>query len=57
MCDGRRHPGIIHRVTRDRVYLRLLGKNFGGYGYGWGFGFAEGIALGAIVSLAFIPFF
>ncbi|PLS18722.1 hypothetical protein CVD28_06285 [Bacillus sp. M6-12] len=57
MRDGRTHRGIIDRVTRDRVYLRPFGKNYGGYGYGWGFGFAAGFALGAIVSLAFIPFF
>jgi hypothetical protein len=61
------HRGIIERVSPNRVFLRPLGGpprgiggfGYGGYGYPWGFGFgfAAGIALGAIVSLAFIPFF
>lgn len=64
--NGRIHRGTIERVTRNRVYLRPIGRgsNLGGYGYagygyrygygGWGFGL--GIALGAIAALAFIPF-
>jgi hypothetical protein len=61
--DGQVHRGIIHRVSPNRVFLRPLGgpRSYGGYGYGWGggfgLGFATGIALGAIVSFAFIPFF
>lgn len=68
--DGRVHRGIIERVSRDYVYLRPLGggNRFGGYsygyygGYGWGGGyrwggFATGLALGAIATLFFIPFF
>ena len=60
--DGHIHRGIIHRVTPDRVFLRPFGghRGYGGYGYGWGgfgLGFAMGIVFGAIVSIAFIPFF
>ncbi|WP_411814281.1 hypothetical protein [Cytobacillus horneckiae] len=66
--DGRIQRGIIDRVSSDRVYLRPLGKNYGGYGYagrcrggfcggGWGWGFGAGIALGAIASLFFLPLF
>ncbi|MFE8699475.1 hypothetical protein ACFYKX_02430 [Cytobacillus sp. FJAT-54145] len=64
--DGRMHVGIIDRVTPSRVFLRPMGgarRNYGGAGYngaaypygGWGlgWGFAAGIAIGAIVSLAF----
>jgi hypothetical protein len=56
--DGRFHRGIIERVSPNRVFLRPFGspRNYGGYGMPWGFGagFAFGIALGAIVTLAFI---
>jgi hypothetical protein len=60
--DGRVHRGIIHRVDHRRVYLRPLGGpgNLGGYGYGFygGFaGFGYGLALGAITSIALLPFF
>ncbi|WP_212972796.1 hypothetical protein [Bacillus sp. J14TS2] len=58
--DGQVHRGIIDRVSSNRVYLRPLGgSNYGGYGYGWGWGwgFGWGVALGAIATLAFIPFF
>ncbi|PLS18502.1 hypothetical protein CVD28_07305 [Bacillus sp. M6-12] len=57
--DGRRHRGIIDRVSSNRVYLRPFSGNYGGYGYGWGWGwgFGAGIFLGAITALAFIPFF
>ncbi|MDE3839078.1 hypothetical protein C0966_06805 [Bacillus methanolicus] len=61
--DGRIHRGIIERVSPNRVFLRPFGRprNYGGYGMPWGWGvgagFAFGVALGAIVSLAFIPFF
>ncbi|AIE60240.1 hypothetical protein [Bacillus methanolicus] len=61
--DGRIHRGIIERVSPNRVFLRPFGRtrNFGGFGYPWGWGvgtgFAFGVALGAIASLAFIPFF
>lgn len=67
MRDGSVHRGVIERVSPDRVYLRPLGRtpSFGGFSYGyyggrrwgWGWGFGAGIALGAIASLAFIPFF
>ncbi|RLL44881.1 hypothetical protein D8M04_08340 [Oceanobacillus piezotolerans] len=62
--DGRVHRGIIRHVDNRRVYLRPLGGGrnirgfgygyYGGYGYG-GFGF--GVALGAIATLALVPFF
>ncbi|KRG11412.1 hypothetical protein [Lederbergia galactosidilytica] len=58
--DDQVHRGIIDRVSPNRVYLRPLGRsNYGGYGYGWGWGwgFGWGVALGAIATLAFIPFF
>ncbi|MFJ7730202.1 hypothetical protein ACIQXV_29515 [Neobacillus sp. NPDC097160] len=62
--DGGVHRGIIERVSPNRVFLRPFGGprrgfGYGGYGYPWGFGFgfATGIALGAIFTLAFIPFF
>lgn len=69
--DGRDHTGMIHRVTRSRVYLQPMGgaSNYGGfgypggyrrrgYGYGFGFGgFGAGIALGTIAALAFLPLF
>ncbi|MDQ0272307.1 hypothetical protein [Cytobacillus purgationiresistens] len=56
MHDGRIHRGIIDRVSRDRVYLRPMGRNYGGYGY-WGWGFGAGFAFGAIATLAFLPLF
>ncbi|MBL5766952.1 hypothetical protein MXL46_10260 [Heyndrickxia sporothermodurans] len=59
--DGRVHRGIIHRVDNRMVYLRPLPqRNYGGYGYGWGWGwcgFGWGVALGAIVGLALLPWF
>lgn len=59
--DGRVHHGVISHVTPTHVYLRPLGRNLGGLGYGyyggWGWGFGAGIALGAIATLAFLPFF
>ncbi|WP_412977621.1 hypothetical protein [Ornithinibacillus sp. 179-J 7C1 HS] len=56
--DGSVHTGIIHHVSRTRVYLQPLGFNrgLGGFGIGF-FGFGAGIALGAIATLALIPFF
>lgn len=65
MHDGTVHRGIIDRVDREHVYLRPMGRgqSFGGYSYGWGWGWrpglglATGFALGAIASLAFLPFF
>ncbi len=58
--DGSVHTGIIRNVTRNRVYLQPLGpnRNLGGFGYGYyGYGgFGYGIALGAIATLALIPF-
>lgn len=51
--DGRVHRGIIVDVNLRKVYIRPVGgpRNFGGYG------FTYGLALGAIVSLATLPFF
>ncbi|MBU5267400.1 hypothetical protein [Virgibacillus proomii] len=57
---GRVHRGIIERVSSDRVYLRPLERTrgLGGFGIGFfGFGFGFGVALGAIASLAVLPFF
>lgn len=56
--DGAIHRGIIDRVERDRVFLRPLDGGAGGRGvYFWGFGagLAIGIPLGAIATLAFLP--
>ncbi|GIO25803.1 hypothetical protein [Ornithinibacillus bavariensis] len=57
--DGRVHRGIIHRVDGRRVYLRPIdgARNLGGYGYGFFGGFGYGLALGAITSIALLPFF
>ena len=62
--DGRIHRGIIQRVDNRRVYIRPLGnpRGLGGFGidyYGGysGRGFVFGIALGALIGLALIPFF
>ncbi|OLS33713.1 hypothetical protein [Bacillus sp. MRMR6] len=60
--DGRVHRGIIQRVGMNQVYLQPIGRrrNLGGFGYGWyggGWGFGWGVALGAIASLALLPFF
>lgn len=58
--DGRVHRGIIRHVDGHRVYLHPMGGGrSGGYGYGFygfGVGFGTGIALGAITSLALLPF-
>ncbi len=57
---GQIHRGIIERVTPNRVFLRPFRspRGYGGYGYwGWGWGFGAGVAIGAIATLAFIPFF
>lgn len=59
--DGRIHRGIIDNVDHRQVYLRPLGGGgrIGGYGYGFGYGWGlgYGIALGAIGTLALLPFF
>lgn len=57
--DGRVHRGIITHVDNHRVYLRPLGGGRGyGWGWGWGWGgFGLGIALGAIGTLAVLPWF
>jgi hypothetical protein len=65
MRDGSVHRGIIDRVTPNRLYLRPLrpNRNYGGFGYGGyggyglGVGLATGFALGAITSLAFLPYY
>ncbi|CAH0344936.1 hypothetical protein [Bacillus sp. CECT 9360] len=54
--DGRKHRGIIDRVSHNRVYLRPIGgkRNYGGFGYGgWGYGGA-GVAIAAIAAIAVI---
>ncbi|MBD7909486.1 hypothetical protein [Sporosarcina gallistercoris] len=63
--DGKEHRGIIQHVDNRHVYLQPMNgiRNLGGFGYGFsgygyrGRGFGLGIALGAIATLALIPFF
>ncbi|MFD2046506.1 hypothetical protein ACFSTA_19385 [Ornithinibacillus salinisoli] len=64
--DGRVHRGIINHVNQQKVYLQPMDggpRNLGGFGYGFygpGFGFGGlgiGIALGAIGTLALLPWF
>ncbi|HLS10489.1 hypothetical protein [Lentibacillus sp.] len=63
--DGKVHRGVIKNVDNHRVYLQPLhhrgslgGFGYGFYGgYGYGPGLAYGIALGAIGTLAVLPFF
>lgn len=64
--DGSCHRGIIQHVDNRKVYMRPLGRGggLGGFGYGWGGyggygrpGFGYGVALGAIGTLALLPFF
>ncbi|GAB2568639.1 hypothetical protein [Gracilibacillus alcaliphilus] len=65
--SGEVHRGVIKHVNRSRVFIDPLGspRNLGGYGqgyygyggFGFGSGFGLGIALGAIASIAFLPFF
>lgn len=64
--DGRVHRGIIAGVNRSHVIMRPLPgprRNLGGFGLGYrrygGFrpGFGWGIALGAIATLAVLPWF
>ncbi|WP_077300728.1 hypothetical protein [Virgibacillus pantothenticus] len=57
---GRVHRGIIERLSPNRVYIRPLerGGGLGGFGIGYyGYGFGYGVALGAIATLAVLPFF
>ncbi|MBY7142024.1 hypothetical protein KFZ56_02750 [Virgibacillus sp. NKC19-3] len=63
--DGETHRGVINHVDNRCVYLQPLGRtrNLGGFGYGFygpGYyrpGFGYGLALGAIGTLALLPFF
>jgi hypothetical protein len=62
--DGRVYRGIIDRVDRRKVYIRPLSagpRNQGmflwGFGPTYGQGLVIGIALGAIATIAFLPFF
>ncbi|MFC4402644.1 hypothetical protein [Gracilibacillus xinjiangensis] len=65
--DGQVHKGVIRHVNRSKVFLAPLdGNQMGGYGigyYGYGPGYygrrglGIGIALGAIATIAFLPFF
>lgn len=55
--DGKEYRGYIRRVTQTHVYLEPIGGH-AGYGFGfWWPGFGLGIALGAIGTLAFLPWF
>lgn len=65
--NGVVHRGIIREVGRHKVYLQPLdrrqpqlgGFGYGFYGPGWGYawGLGIGIALGAIATIALLPFF
>lgn len=63
--DGQEHRGIIRQVTPTHVYLDPLPNRSGGFGagyynqnfYGYEPGFGLGIALGAIGTLAILPWF
>ncbi|WP_010530323.1 hypothetical protein [Lentibacillus jeotgali] len=64
--DGVVHRGVIRDVDNHRVFIEPFGcqGNLGGFGYGfygpgygYGSGFGYGIALGAIGTLALLPFF
>ncbi|MEK4030659.1 MULTISPECIES: hypothetical protein [Bacillaceae] len=60
--DGRMHRGIIQHANNHKVFIRPISgaRNLGGFGYGaygYGSGFGYGIALGAIATLALLPFF
>ncbi|SEO15882.1 hypothetical protein SAMN04488134_104132 [Amphibacillus marinus] len=60
--DGREHRGVIRNVTQSHVYLepfggRPTGHSWGYWGWGAGSGFGLGIALGAIGTLAILPWF
>ncbi|SET67682.1 ATP synthase alpha/beta family, beta-barrel domain [Oceanobacillus limi] len=63
--DGRVHRGIIQHVNQRKVYIQPMGggRNLGGFGYGFygpgfgGGGLGIGIALGAIGTLALLPWF
>ncbi|RKQ29663.1 hypothetical protein [Oceanobacillus halophilus] len=65
--DGRKHRGIIRNVDQRRVFIQPLGggRRIGGFGYGfYGYGpygyrpgFGYGVALGAIATLALLPWF
>lgn len=65
--DGKQYRGVIQHVDDQYVYLKQPGRSsFGGFGYGYwgpGYGFGGGsglgvgIALGAIATLALLPWF
>ncbi|GGK04593.1 hypothetical protein GCM10007063_28650 [Lentibacillus kapialis] len=63
--DGEVHRGTIQNVDHHRVFIQPFHhRNIDGFGYGfyspgYGYrpGFAYGIALGAIGTLALLPFF
>jgi len=63
--DEKEHRGVIRRVTPTHVYLDPLPSQSGGFGSGyysgpyqpWEPGFGYGIALGAIGTLAILPWF
>ncbi|MFD2654941.1 hypothetical protein [Gracilibacillus thailandensis] len=60
--DGIVHRGIIRRVNPSKVFIDPFDARRGAGGYGYGFfgygrGLGIGIALGAIATIAFLPFF
>ncbi|RCW76799.1 hypothetical protein [Saliterribacillus persicus] len=61
--NGEVHRGYIRHVDRSHVFIDPINTGFGGFGMGfWGFpgygsGLGIGIALGAIATIAFLPFF
>ncbi|MDX8045223.1 hypothetical protein SH601_04405 [Gracilibacillus sp. S3-1-1] len=59
--DGVTHRGYINRVNRSKVFIEpFQRRGLGGYGYGffgYGSGLGIGIALGAIATIAVLPFF
>ena len=50
---GRKHNGVITRVTKKHVWISPQGRQGGGYGYwGWGWGWGYPLALGLIGGFA-----
>lgn len=56
--DGKTHVGVIDRVDHEKVYLKPLdgySRGPGVFFWGFGAGLLIGIPLGAIATLAFLP--
>ncbi|MGM9932967.1 hypothetical protein [Pradoshia sp.] len=52
---GRKHTGVITRVTNKHVWIRPNGGRQGGgysWGWGWGWGWGYPLALGLIGGFA-----